>query len=316
MATSKKVSGVDLDVAKAAVVRATAAKLGIVPGDLTVEVARIATYYRTHTPKARLADCLKCHGVADVQLEVCPYCGDGVEDEVQQTPPPHDEPSPPLALSERHLDAAVQRIHALKGESAGSLWELGSEIKRIHDTKLWTQRKNDKGAPKWRAWGSFTEHELGIGPAYAYKLMDVAAVYSRDQVRTIGVTKLHVTLQVPKEHRDRLLSAAQMGASARELSAAASDIGKVKRDTGRTGKGGAGAQKGRPKGRKADKVTVAALIGRVEIPLYKGASDKRARALTDTPRGTERLLNGVAQVFVVTKDEEGQWLLVVERVRE
>jgi len=259
---------------------------------------------------------MTCGGIADVQLEICPYCGDGGEEDSSTAIVGVGTVA--VQIDERALDTSVARVQALKSESAGSLWELGSEIKKLHDTDLWKQRTTEKGAPKWRSWGQFCEAELGISPQYAYKLMDVAEVYSREQVRTLGATKLHITLQVPKEHRARLLAEAEKGKSVSELRAEATTIGKVKRDTGRTGKGGAGAHKPGSKkgGRKKEKITVAALVGRVEVPLYKGLTDQPARALTDVPRGTERLLNGVTQVFVVTKDENGQWLLIVERVRE
>ena len=277
-------------------------------------LVRLVAHFRKHTPKSQLADCLTCGGVADVQLAVCPYCGDGSEEEGA---PLARAPAAPV-VSERTLDVAVARIQALKSDSAGSLWELGSEIKSLYDSSLWKQRTDEKGAPRWRSWGQFCEAELGVGAPYAYKLMDVAQVYSRDQVRSIGATKLHITLQVPKEHRERLLAGAVEGKTVTELRGAAAALGKVKRDTGRTGKGGAGSHKPGAKkgGRPKEHVTVAMLVGRAEIPLFRGLSDKPARSVTDVPRGTERLLNGVAQVFVLSKDEAGNLILIVERVRE
>lgn len=290
-------------------------------GGAAALVPRLVSHYRAVTPKDRLAGCNTCDGVGDVAEEVCPYCGDGAEDDgVSLAEVPHSEPPPQVQVqpaSVGALDHAVARIHALKGQSAASLWELGAEIKGLFDSKLWKLRVDEAGAPRWRSWSQFCDGELSLSQTYAYKLMDVAAVYSRDEVREIGVRKLHITLQVPKEHRVRLLDEAAKGKSVAELEREAKEIGKVKKPPRDPKAGGGGARKQQKGGRKAEKVTVAALIGRVEIPLMKGTTDKPARSLADIPRGVERLLNGVTQVFVVTKDPEtGNWSLIVERTRE
>lgn len=311
--TEKKVVGVLMDRVKSHVVAAALKRHGIdKPKSIEDGVRKLAAYYREETPGNRLADCSVCGGISDVNEPVCPYCGEGDESPATALATAPVAPSAVgqlLTISD--LDAAVQRVQALKVESAGALWDLGTEVRRIHSLGLWKLRADEKGAPQHKAWSSFVENELGISTTYAYKLIDVAEVYSREQVRTIGVAKLHVTLQVPKEHRDKLLAQAEGGASVRELSQKAKQIGKKPKESRTPGVGGA-----RGGGRKAEKVTVAALIGRVEIPLLKGMSEKPARAMTDTPRGTERLMNGVTQVFVVAKNEQGEWILIVERVRE
>jgi hypothetical protein len=315
MATVTKVAGVDVSKVVASVLDATIKRLemgGVADADVKARVTAVAAHYRKVTPRARLADCDTCGGISDVNEAACPFCGDG---EIAGAPkqPTMVTTTLPVVLTTLDLDAAVKRVHAMKADSASSLWELGMEVRSIHTLSIWKLRVNEKGKPAYSTWGSFCEKELQIGPTYAYKLMDVAVAYSREQVRALGAAKLHVTLQVPKEHRKALHDAAQAGASVRQLNAAAAAIGKTKRDTGRTGRGG-GARGHAP--RASEKITVAALIGRVEIPLMKGGTDKPARNLADVPRGEERLLNGVTQVFVVTKNEDGQWVLVVERVRE
>lgn len=310
----KKVAGIEVEKVGERYVAEALVRHGLdAAGPLDQRISRLVSFYRESTPRNRLADCMTCHGISDVALEVCPFCGDGEVDE-------NSSPTTPLveeSQTERDLDRAVARVQALKKNSASSIWELGQEILRVYDSSLWKQRRSNAGAPKWRSWGQFCDGELGVTPAYAYKLMDVAKAFSKSEVEEVGVKKLHLTLQVPREHRHKLLEAAKDGASAREVNDLANSVGKTRRDTGRTGSGGAGTHKGDARGgRKPEKITVAALVGRVEIPLMRGTSDKRARNMADVPRGTERLLNGVTQVFVVTRDEEGRWLLIVERVRE
>lgn len=304
------------------------------------KVGRLAEYYRENVDKKRLADCSTCGGVSDVREPACPFCGDGaVEGQATPHPDQHLTPPPPplpqaaivhrtpdhttvitTPMTEGDLNVAVLRVRELKLSAAERLWELGDAVKRIFDTELWKQRTSDAGVPKYKTWGQFSEAELAITHSYSFKLMDVAATFTRDEVRMLGPTKLYITLTVPKgEKQAKLLQAAGAGASARDLGKMADEMGKEKRDTGRTAKGGAGAHKAGAKkgGRKPEKITVAMLCTRVEVPLCKGADvAKRAKTLADMPTGEERMFNGVKQRFVVTKEKDGSLLLVVERVRE
>lgn len=223
------------------------------------------------------------------------------------------------AITEEALDAEVAAVRVLMASAADRLWELGWKLKNLFDTTLWTARKADDGvATRYRSWGQFCEAEFGISHGYSLKLMDVAREFTREQVKQIGASKLYITLQVPKgEARDRLLGMAP-GASRKELQEAAAEEGKEKRETGRTGKGGAGTHKpgGKTGGRKPEKITVAMLTTRVELyPLdQKG---RKSRIKVASPLACEeRMFNGVKQRVVVTNDEAGHLMVVVERVRE
>jgi hypothetical protein len=358
MRQATKVQGVEMAKTSATIIAASLVRLGLdVEGSDAEKVGRLVSYYKEKVDKKRLADCDICGGISDVNEPECPYCGDsGVAvGPLHETPAPA-EPAPPVAKvskakakatpapeeapveaqaeiiappvqaaivlsspwTEADLDSAVGRVQELKLQTADRLWELGAAVKQICDNQLWLQRTDENGAPKYKTWGQFTETELEITHSYSYKLMDVAAHYTRDEVRRLGASKLAITLTVPKEKRAELIDAAE-SASVRELDQMATDIGKEQRDTGRTKKGGAGThRKDKKKGSKAPaKITVAMLCTRVEIPLHKGAAaDKRAKSLLDMPTGEERMFNGVKQRFVVTKDQDGSLILVVERTRE
>lgn len=346
MRQAKKVQGVLMEKVRIELVREASVRLGATVEGLSDAqlVGQLVSLYKQTVDKKGLADCTTCGGISDVAEPMCPYCGDTGIEETEPEPEPEvvpevaePEPSPEVApppsaivpvilehpLDEGDLDRAVSRVQELKLEAASSVWELGNEVKRLCDLELWKQRKDAEGVPKYKTWGQFTEAELGITHSYSFRLMDVSSNYTKEQVRQLGASKLYITLTVPKEQRDLLLHAAEEGASKRELEEMAEDIGKEPRTTGRTKKGGAGAHKGKGKAapkRKAkttDKVTVAMLCTRVEIPLCKGASkEKRAKSLIDMPVGEERLFNGVTQRFVLTKDDDGCLVLVVERTRE
>jgi hypothetical protein len=228
--------------------------------------------------------------------------------------------SPPQ--TEASLDSAVGRIKTLAIGVADRLWELGDAIRDLFDHALWTTRQTPDGRQKYRAWGDFCEAELGISHGYSLKLMDVAREFTREQVGRIGAAKLHLTLSVPKgPARDRLLGLAESGASRAQIAEATRAeialLPEASHDTGRGAKGGASTHRpGAQGGRKPERITIASLLDRVEM-------------FPTTPRGTkyrtkipipiaceERMFNGCVQRIVVTNDEDGYVMVVVERTRE
>lgn len=226
-------------------------------------------------------------------------------------------------VTEAALDAAVEGISTLMRSAADRLWELGDAIRDVFDSGLWGQRKSDDGSTKYKAWGQFCEVELGISHGYSLKLMDVAREFTRDQVRQIGASKLHITLAVPKgEARDRLLGIAPTTSKVDLMKVAETErrgLDISPRDTGRGKKGGAGTHKGgaaKSGGRKPEKITVAMLTNRVEI-VPQSLDGKKSKLKIASPLiAEERLFNGVKQRIVITNDEDGFLLVVVERVRE
>lgn len=237
------------------------------------------------------------------------------------TPPPTEEA----------LNDAVQHISDLMIGAADKLWEVGNAIKEVFEQGLWTARKNDDGSAKYKSWGHFCEVELGISHGHSLKLIDVAREFTREQVRQIGPTKLHITLQVPKgEARDRLLGIAPSVNKAELAKAAKAEVEaeaskpKAARSTGRggkgkAGKGGAGSHVAGPPrtgGRKPDKITVAMLVNRVEISPLNEKGAKQKLKIGSPLVAEERLFNGVRQRVIVTNDDDGFVLVIIERSRE
>jgi hypothetical protein len=320
------------------------------------KIVRLASWFAQNTPKTKIADCSTCGAESDVRLPECPFCGDGeTEPEPAPSPVPAtsgkvaaDLPlfegktqalvrvapgqpivrqSPPEVVetpaSEAALDEAVARIGGLMLSAADRLWELGAELVRVFDRALWTHRSNGFGEAKYKSWGEWCEAELGISHGYSLKLMDVAREFTREQVQKIGASKLHLTLQVPKgPARERLLGLAESGASRAQIAEATRAEVKLlpephTPDTGRGKKGGAGTHKDGPKGgRKPEKITVAMLLDRVEMHPQTAKGTKYRAKIPFPLVAEERMFNGVVQRIVVTNDEEGFLLVVVERVRE
>jgi hypothetical protein len=282
------------------------------------KVARLEAHYKRATPRNRLADCDTCSKTSDIDEPMCPFCGDaGVV-----TPPEEAnavvvaEPTVVVSVPARvsDLDAAVERIQHLKQRATESIWELGTELRGIFDKRLWKTRQNAEGGPAYTTWGAFCEAELGISSTYSYKMMDVAQAYTREQVRQIGATKLSLTLQVPREAREKLLTAAASGATVRQLTEMVVETGRIRPETGRTARGGGGTHKtsGRT-GRKKVRFMAPQLLGRSE--LYPASiSGKHAKFRISHPIACEEMLvGGIKQRFVLTNDADGRVMLIVER---
>lgn len=319
---SEKVDGILVEkvVAKLVVEQLRKRKLSVA-GTLQIQLARLSAKIKAETPEAKSADCTICLGICSVDETRCPYCGDGEAD--LSDPATVIAPGSAGQITpsrEQQLDAAVAEVHRLKVDTVRNYWQLGVATKSIYDKGLWKERTDDRGLSRYKSWQQFAEVELGFAPQYVFKLMDVAAAYSQEVIAKIGHTKLSIVVAVPKEMRGPIEKKAKAGASAAELRADAKKLTDKsdKRKTGRDTKGGAAAHKpGAAKGgRLPSKVTVASLIGRVEIPLYATGKKKKAKVLSDSPTGEEVLLNGVVQTYLVTKNEAGDLILVVERRRD
>lgn len=244
------------------------------------------------------------------------------------TPTPAIVVSPPAEVilppqTEASLDAEVDAVNVLKRGVADRLWELGDRIRALFDSALWTARQGPDGAQRYKSWGEFCETELGISHGYSLKLMDVAREFTREQVGKIGAAKLHLTLNVPKgPARERLLGLAESGATRAEIAEAArAEIELLPdappRDTGRGSKGGAGAHRvGGQSGRKPERITVAALLDRVEMYPTTPKGTKYRTKIPIPIACEERMFNGCVQRIVVTNDEAGYLMVVVERTRE
>jgi len=362
----KRVEGVDVTKADATVVGRFVVKFKIKPpanATLEQEVRALAKYLKTKTPAAQIADCDVCGGDSDVRLECCPYCGIGDEEAAKAAKAPAkaaekapakaaEKPTPPtrqqaaakakgapsLALvpppkdgpakgkTEADLDKGVKRVAALKAAGAVCIWELGGEVARLYDERLYMLRKTKSGHGRYKNWNQFVQVELGMSTSYSYKLMDVSKLFRKEDLQ-VGVSKLSLMIQVPEKERKQLLEKARDGMSASDVAKEVKEMtaGKGPRATGRDGfKGGAaGAAKGvtTAAAKRANEVTVATQLGRVTIPLYQRASSKkdaepkRAKTLAQDPHGKEELISGMVVHYRLVKQAKGL-ALVVERRRE
>lgn len=220
---------------------------------------------------------------------------------VVQKPAAEDDTAVDVA-SVDDLNRAVSRVHELRTNMAINAWELGREIADLYDRKLYLQRRDEAGVPKYKSWTQFTTAELGMTVQHCLMLSDVARAFTREEVEKVGVTKLAIVMRLPEGDRAALLERAQAGASRAELQAEAN--GKtIERDTGRAGKSkGIKEHEKEKRGKKAAElgaksrpegaVTAVFPKPRMRVELFARGTEKRAKRLADEPYAEVELVNG------------------------
>lgn len=269
--------------------------------------------------KDELADCALCRGVGPVDLGYCVFCGVGDEQleteetrtmEQSMTRQSKGQPtkSNGKTKSTRDLDRSVQQIKNHKASLSICYWELGKLIADNHDEGLWTIRVDADGNQVHRTFAQFCRDEIGLGPTHATKLMQISRAFNKSDVTRFGTSKLGLVLQVPPEHRDKMLSAAADGAGKRDLEDMA------RQATGRDERPTAPAP--------TERVTVGAMLGKATIafnmpPPAGKKTKRRRRAKADSDfRGAEaveKMLAGVECVYRLQVNDSGGIDLEIER---
>jgi len=232
----------------------------------------------------------------------------------------------------KELDAAVSEIRTLQSDGAVAMWRLGERIKHLYDKQLWKQRVEQpaKGAPKqvYKSFDKFCHEELGMTPASAYSVMDVAAHFEEKQVAALGTSRLALVLQAPEPQQPKLLKKVEEGATWRELK---QEVSAIKKKSGhrRPPRAGAKANRNTEAASKArtttaaKQITVAKLLGRETVKLYCKPTTKKfeiddlkpAKKIGDAPYGRLELINGVLQEFFVQQGSDGSIKLIVHTSR-
>jgi len=232
--------------------------------------------------------------------------------------------------TEADLDLAVERVNVIRQAGAMCAWELGVEIGRIYDERLYILRTTKDGHVRYKNWSQFCQVELGMSRDQSYKLIDVAKLFSREEVTKLGTEKLSLIVQIPEGERQRLLEKARDGLSKRGiqdeiklLGAGAKATGSPRDPTGARSRAGAAgkaaSQKARPRDDKS--ITVVTQLGRTTIKLFarpkskKAADPKRATSLAQDPFGEERPVNGIRISYRIVKTPQGL-ALIIDRKRE
>lgn len=324
----------------------------------------------------QLLRCDFCGGSSDSTFDVCPYCGLNDEEgtkkaeELKAKEPkpekpakaakaPKEDKAPGVAktkgkgpksdlavvhtaelVSTRDLDDSVAEIKKIQLDIVDNHWLLGKKLQESHEKNLYKLRLDSNNKPKYRSWGQWVEAELEISPRYAFDLAATSMVFTQEQIKEFGVTKLRVLARIPEEaKRQNLLEKARGELNGKPMTR--TEVERAAKQGGtlpaRKGLGGGShgdeasttervskrAQKAAEKAAEREKnegVTVVVQPGRISIPLFNGNPPKkggpvRAFSLDDEPQAIEDTLNGIKTTYKLVRETEGL-VLVVERVRE
>jgi hypothetical protein len=216
-----------------------------------------------------------------------------------------------LAIAENARESVLDRILAearqFKQDTSTALWNLGNRLRVIKDENLWHERKDDKGAPKYRVFAAFVKEELGLEKETAYSLMEVAQTFQLEQVESYGMEKCRVIVGLPEALREQKQREIAAGASVREL-----------RDSVRNKRDGNDAEPGDVMG--AISIMVRVSEEPQTLPLFKTTArpakkgPKPAETLADKPWAEEKHENGTVTRYMIV-DDGNELKLVIHRRR-
>ncbi len=255
----------------------------------------------------------------------------------------HVEETPTSGTVEE-LDHVITEIHRLHGAVAVSLYEQGLHCANLIDRRLYLQRRDAAGQPKYKTFAQFAKAELGIEARHAYQLAEVSKKYTRVQIEDpkLGIRKLTVLLAVKdnairheltEQTRQAPVTAAALQHKVEALKAQQEPEdaagGEEEDDTpprSRKLQAPAAKKTATPtKGPAAkatpvqQRITVALVPGQVIIPLMqrvkgKGAP-KPARKLEQDPWAQQELGNGVTIAYRIFAGPGGILQLAIDTTR-
>jgi hypothetical protein len=360
MASAKKVGTVLLDKVDITVVDRYLVKYGLSQEGTPGERVERLVAQQAKVPKSQIGDCDNCHGSSDVREPVCVYCGTGEEEDqlseavaanpkatISPTKPKPrlelgDKPAkvsktivvdPPvevlsggkiMTITAADLDENVAQIHALRKDAVVCYWRLGKAIFANFEGRLYTQRTDGDGSPKYKAFNQFVIAELGLSVSHAYALMDVAVNFSEADVMTVGVAKLTLVARLPPADRGELLDRIRLQNT--PLSQVAEEVRRMaggnRAESAASKGGGKGFSGDVTSGNKAQtaskgsQVTVGMYLGKQTIQMMrKDAPDRQASTIAHDPYCEELHVNGVRTHYRIVKQEEGL-ALIITRTRE
>lgn len=116
-----------------------------------------------------------------------------------------------LAAKSAELDAVVERIKSFAKSAVANAYDIGIEIKRVHDGELWKAHGHDT----FKAW---LDAEIPMSRSSAYRLLEIVKSYDRETYAQVGVKKLAlIANSEDPDARSEALDAAKAGATTRTV---------------------------------------------------------------------------------------------------
>lgn len=233
------------------------------------------------------------------------------------------------ALVARDLDKARDEVIEIKSRGARDYWEMGEKLAEIHKKNLWKLRVNtDTGKNKYNGFDAFVIAELQMSPMSAYRAIEVAEKYTKEEAYALGTTKASLILQAAPQDRKKLAAAAKKGASKRTIEKGVKESRAKHGSPKKSQQAKAGAKGGTKKATAtaartgSEKISIASIEGQKTIKLHKKPESfkdvvfsklPRAAKLGDHPVGRFEMGNGVVQYYEVRNGEDGLVLKILTR---
>ena len=209
----------------------------------------------------------------------------------------------------KDLDVLVEEIQRLNRDATATVWVLAGKVSELNKSERWKERRTVKGAVAYSKFEEFVKTELGMTREYVQTLQRCYVNYTEKDFAEVGVSKLRMILQFPKESQQEMLDKVRTGEVPGKRA--------LEREKNKApGRRALKAKKDTTKGKSAptNAITVAAVEGKHSIKLNKRMPSKSdplqpAKRLADEPWGVWDAANDVRFFFFVTTNAAGQVLL-------
>lgn len=182
---------------------------------------------------------------------------------------------------DKKLESHVATINKLRSNIAVNAYDIGIELNEIRDNSLWE-------GMGYKSFFVFCAQELDFSRSGAYKYMVCAREFDRETFLTVGVKKGELIASAPDQHKKKLMTAAEKGASHTDLKA------KLNKYEGKTSA---------PKG--ADKLTLLGRVneGDVEVAWLSSKTHEAITRRNSTNRYGRLKLTDEVEVTIIENDD-------------
>jgi hypothetical protein len=226
-----------------AAMKAAAKELNVTlpKGDPKAAAQALREHFKKNHEEEALSACGNCGWESTEDHNKCPYCGITLGAPEEAPEPIGDKPkvnvkTPKVktpkkgskkkkgakprkkkgALAKvdpkkiKECDERVERIKGYRRNLAEEAYNIGTELKEIHEKNLW-KHKN------YQSFKAFCQSELDYTRVMAYKYMSMAGTVKKEDAVKLGVSKVDMIVNAPPKRQKKLLEMGKSGKSRKEM---------------------------------------------------------------------------------------------------
>lgn len=276
--------------------------------------------------------CDECEGQSPDDLDACPYCGAGDEDDLAVAKKANEKAierkgKADVVPSPAELDKHLKKIEKFKEGIYKNWWALGNEYRMVRDDRSWAARLDENGQAVYRSFEAWCQKEAGHARKFVTQLIDMSVHFTPEQVDKYGKGPLAVLVAAPEEDRVNLLK--DLEAKELTISELTQRVKEAReaRNVKRRKTTNPNSKKEMPVGgRKPENVTVVFPVGMVEVPLFevqKAPKGKHppeqipATSADGKPWGVfDTAVNGVKVFLSLKHNKAGNLVAILHASRE